>query len=75
MLISFKNKTVVVTGGTSGIGKAIANQFAELGANLIITGRSLSAPINLSKNTKYLQLDLLKNNSLESFLKKIKSES
>lgn len=75
MLISFKNKTVIVTGGSSGIGQAIANQFSELGANVIITGRSLKAPINLSKNTKYLQLDLLKNSSLDNFLEKIKSEN
>jgi meso-butanediol dehydrogenase/(S,S)-butanediol dehydrogenase/diacetyl reductase len=32
-------KTAIVTGATSGIGKATARLFAEEGANLIITGR------------------------------------
>ncbi|REB08112.1 3-oxoacyl-ACP reductase FabG [Sporosarcina sp. BI001-red] len=34
-----EGKTVVVTGGSKGIGKEIARTFAELNANVIITGR------------------------------------
>ena len=36
----FSSKTVLVTGGTSGIGKACALRFAKEGANVIIAGRS-----------------------------------
>ncbi|MEP1150354.1 MAG: SDR family NAD(P)-dependent oxidoreductase [Balneola sp.] len=32
-------KNIIITGATSGIGKASAYQFAEMGANLILTGR------------------------------------
>lgn len=37
------NKTVVVTGGSKGIGKDIALTFAKLNANVVISGRSESA--------------------------------
>ena len=39
--MKLKNKTAIITGGTSGIGKATALLFAEEGANLIVTGRRL----------------------------------
>lgn len=34
-----KNKTAIITGATSGIGKATAVRFAEEGADLVVTGR------------------------------------
>ncbi len=35
-----KNKVVIVTGGSSGMGKHMAKRFAEQGAHVVITGRS-----------------------------------
>ena len=36
-----KNKTVIITGGGTGLGKSMAQRFGELGANLVITSRKL----------------------------------
>src|SRR6478672_5579552 len=38
---ALKGKTIVVTGGGSGLGKAMAKYFLELGANVAITSRDL----------------------------------
>lgn len=38
---SLKNKTIVVTGGGTGLGRSMGKYFLELGANLVITSRKL----------------------------------
>ncbi len=45
----FANKTLIITGATSGIGKATALRFAEAGANVVGVGRNESALIELEK--------------------------
>ena len=37
---NFKDKTVVITGGSAGVGAATARMFAERGANLVLVARS-----------------------------------
>src|SRR5260370_7823762 len=38
-MMTVTGKTVLVTGGTSGIGEAIARAYAAAGADVVITGR------------------------------------
>ena len=39
--MEFKNKTALITGGGTGIGEAMAYQYAMKGTNVILTGRRL----------------------------------
>ena len=38
---SFKGKTIIITGGGTGLGKSMAKYLCELGANIVITSRKL----------------------------------
>ena len=40
-MLDFKNKTALITGGGTGIGEALAYQYAKKGANVILTGRRM----------------------------------
>ena len=50
--LDFKGKVVIITGASSGIGEGIAKYLAELGAQVVITGRNKS---NLNKVAKVCQ--------------------
>ncbi len=49
---TLKGKTVVVTGGGTGLGKAMSTYFSELGANVVISSRKLEV---LEETAKEIQ--------------------
>ncbi len=60
---NLKNKTILITGASSGIGSVIAIECSKMGANVIITGRSKERLLNTFKllqgdNNKYVLADL-----------------
>jgi 3-hydroxy acid dehydrogenase/malonic semialdehyde reductase len=61
---SLKNKIVFITGASAGVGKACAEQFAALGANIIITARrfdrikELAVALEKAHSIKVLPLQL-----------------
>ena len=82
MRLDFSDKTVLVTGATRGIGRAIADAFQEANANLILTG---TKPDEIDKlnhenqvaglsNVRYQQVDFSDAQSLESFLGDLERE-
>ncbi len=51
---ALKGKTIVVTGGGTGLGKAMGTYFLKLGANLVITSRKLEV---LQKTADQMMID------------------
>lgn len=61
--MKFKDKTVIVTGGGTGIGRETALLFAEEGANVVIIGRRVYKLKKVQKESKKLgpEIDFLVN--------------
>jgi Short-chain dehydrogenases of various substrate specificities len=74
--------TVVITGSTKGIGRGLANEFARLGHNVVISSRSEDDIINVSEqmNSNYegsvigQACDISKKRELEALWQLAKSE-
>ena len=73
MKLDFKEKVVLITGATRGIGEQLAKDFEILGAKLILTGTKLEQIDNLNKqmknkNVTYYCVDFLQEDSLYKFI-------
>jgi len=66
----FRDKTVVITGGTKGIGKELALQFIEKGANIIILSRT--KPDKTLKDAVFIRCDVSNLNQVRNAVKNIK---
>jgi NAD(P)-dependent dehydrogenase (short-subunit alcohol dehydrogenase family) len=79
---SLKGKTVLVTGGATGLGKSMATYFLELGANIVIASRkqevldkTKNELINLhGGNVIAISCDVRNYDEVENTLNKIKEE-
>lgn len=72
-----KGKNIVITGGGSGIGLAMAKKFASEGANVIISGRNeeklKKAVEEIGANAQYVQFDVTDVTNDKTFLEECKT--
>ncbi len=80
-MVEFKEKTVLITGAGSGIGEAIAYQFAKRGTNVILTGLGAESLQNVKVNCEALgvkaypfEMDLSDTKSIDSMVDYVNSE-
>ncbi|MBR8653833.1 SDR family oxidoreductase [Achromobacter sp. Marseille-Q0513] len=76
--MSFSGKTIVIAGGTSGIGMSLASRFTSLGNVVIILGRDdrkgKLTEAQLGKNSRFLQCDVSDHQAVERVFQEIDTE-
>ena len=65
--MSFQGKTVLITGGSRGIGRGILQAFVDQGAAVVTCGRR--EPDNLPANVHFISLDIRKPESAKALVK------
>ena len=76
-MISFKNKKILVTGATGGIGSALVQKFLSLEGIVIATGTKEAKLEELKKTypkIKTLKFDISEHSKIEEFIDKASSE-
>lgn len=73
-MAKLENKTAVVTGGSSGIGRAVAERFAKEGARVLIVGRkedALRETAATSDKISYVVGDITKTGTIERIMQAV----
>ena len=76
-MINLKNKKILITGATGGIGKALVNKFSSLGANILATGTKNEKLDLLKKefpNINILKFDISEHPKIEEFIENVFSQ-
>ena len=76
-MANLKDKVAIVTGGSSGIGKAIAERFAKDGAHVVIVGRKespLQEVAAADEKISYVAGDVTKTETIEAIISTVEKE-
>ena len=70
-MINLKNRNIIVTGASGGIGNAIVKKLSEFEANILATGTKIEKLEELkskNKNVKILSFDISQSEKVEEFI-------
>jgi len=76
-MIDFKDKKILVTGATGGIGHALVKKFVSLNANVLATGtktEKLDSLKNEFPNINILKFDISDHSKIEEFIENVYSQ-
>ena len=75
--MNLKNKNIIVTGATGGIGNSIIDKLTKVGANILATGtkiEKLESLKNKFQNIQIMNFDISQTNKIEEFIENATSE-
>ena len=70
-MIDLKNKNIIVTGGSGGIGNSIIEKLNDVGANILASGTRMEKLEDLKKkfeNVKILKFDISQTDKIDDFI-------
>jgi 3-oxoacyl-[acyl-carrier protein] reductase len=76
-MIDFKNKKILITGATGGIGKALVKKFLSLDGNVLATGTKIEKLDALKKELpkiSILKFDISDHSKIEEFIENVSSQ-
>ena len=76
-MISFKDKKILITGATGGIGNALVKKFLSLGGMVLATGSNSEKLNNLKKEfpqINILQFDISNHSKIEEFIENVSNK-
>ena len=76
-MINFKNKKILVTGATGGIGNDLVKKFTSLEGNVLATGTKIEKLEDLKKKfpkVKILKFDISDHSKIEEFIENVSSQ-
>ena len=76
-MINFKDKKILITGATGGIGNALVKKFLSLGGNVLATGTKTEKLNDLKKefpNINILKFDISDHSKIEEFIENTSSQ-
>jgi len=76
-MINFKNKKILITGATGGIGNALVKKFASLEGSVLATGTKTEKLEALKKefsNINILKFDISDHSKIEEFVENVSSQ-
>ena len=76
-MINFRNKKILITGATGGIGNALVRKFVSLEGNVLATGTNsekLDALIKEFANISVLKFDISNHQKIEEFIENVTSQ-
>ena len=76
-MINFKNKKILVTGATGGIGNALVKKFVSLDGSVLATGTKTEKLDSLKKefpNISVLKFDISDHSKIEEFIENVTSQ-